>query len=436
MKKLATITILLVLLLVGNVWGQNFTLFNSENSQLPYNAVYSIYEDSDGNIWFGGQRDAVGIATVSTIAPDLSTWTIWDPADLGMDIVGDRAYYITEGNDGTMWFCTHYGVSCRRPDGTVETFWVDEYTRSIFRDSNGTIYASNRDAGGIYVSADNGSNWELWGMDKLGMTSGRPEIYGLEETADGKLWICTWYGVFYIDTEGVGHAIPEVEGYWTYAMTKDENDNLWVPDNDTHDLYKITTDGQVTVYDSTVAEVLKYPINDLKSDMGGNLILATSGAGLVVLNTTNWEYTAYTNASTAGAVPQDTLTHLIIAENGIWASTADQGILHVTNLTPNISDGTTRLTENYELSDNYPNPFNPVTTFSYTLPGSAEVFVGVYNLAGQLVKELDKGFKSQGVYQLQWDGTNQAGQGMASGIYIYQLRAGGMTISKKMVLVK
>jgi hypothetical protein len=79
----------------------------------------------------------------------------------------------------------------------------------------------------------------------------------------------------------------------------------------------------------------------------------------------------------------------------------------------------------------YPNPFNPVTTFSFTLPKAQEVSLTVYDVRGRQVAELVSGWWDEGEHKVTFDGSNQA-----SGIYVYRLEAGGYTNSGKMVLMK
>jgi hypothetical protein len=88
------------------------------------------------------------------------------------------------------------------------------------------------------------------------------------------------------------------------------------------------------------------------------------------------------------------------------------------------------------LEQNRPNPFNPVTTISYTLPGAADVRVEVYNAAGKLVRILVDGPQEAGLRSAVWDGTNDSGQRVSSGVYMYRLEANGRVLDKRMVLLK
>jgi hypothetical protein len=89
------------------------------------------------------------------------------------------------------------------------------------------------------------------------------------------------------------------------------------------------------------------------------------------------------------------------------------------------------------LSQNYPNPFNPTTTIDFTVKELAPVTVKVYNVRGQLVKTLVNDNYAPGLtHQVSWDGRNNAGQSVASGVYFYKLVTKNFTQTKKMVLLK
>ncbi len=90
----------------------------------------------------------------------------------------------------------------------------------------------------------------------------------------------------------------------------------------------------------------------------------------------------------------------------------------------------------YELYQNYPNPFNPITVIEYSLPEAGQVKIEIYNLAGQKVRTLVDSYLEAGRYKIYWDGTDDSGMRVSSGIYIYRLVAGGSIVTRKMVLLK
>jgi hypothetical protein len=89
-----------------------------------------------------------------------------------------------------------------------------------------------------------------------------------------------------------------------------------------------------------------------------------------------------------------------------------------------------------ELFQNYPNPFNPTTTVEYTLAQALFVEIEIFNVRGQKVKTLVNETRPPGRHRVQWNGNNDAGLRVASGVYFYRIRAGSYTDVKKLVLLK
>ncbi len=96
------------------------------------------------------------------------------------------------------------------------------------------------------------------------------------------------------------------------------------------------------------------------------------------------------------------------------------------------------IVSNYKLEQNYPNPFNPTTKIKFDLPhlykgglGGVLVSLKIYDITGREIKTLVNEYLNPGSYEVTFDGSN-----FASGVYLYQLRAGEFVVSKKMLLVK
>jgi len=88
------------------------------------------------------------------------------------------------------------------------------------------------------------------------------------------------------------------------------------------------------------------------------------------------------------------------------------------------------------LYQNYPNPFNPNTTIRFACEASSHVTLKVYSVTGALVRTLIEDMREAGLHKLTWNGRNDNGEMVASGAYFYELRVGGLRLSRKMVLLK
>ena len=96
----------------------------------------------------------------------------------------------------------------------------------------------------------------------------------------------------------------------------------------------------------------------------------------------------------------------------------------------------TILPERFNLYQNYPNPFNPVTTLRYDLPEISPVNITIYDMLGRQVKTLMDQTQDAGYKSVIWNATNDYGNPVSAGIYLYQIQAGEYISIKKMVLLK
>ena len=111
-------------------------------------------------------------------------------------------------------------------------------------------------------------------------------------------------------------------------------------------------------------------------------------------------------------------------EHAYIAGVLDGSITVGVNATP-------ELPQKFQLQQNYPNPFNPSTAISYTIAKAGNVSLKVYNMVGQEVATLVNGYQAANTYNIKFNASN-----LASGVYVYELRAGNNVTSKKMVLMK
>ncbi|MGH7492756.1 MAG: S8 family serine peptidase [bacterium] len=90
----------------------------------------------------------------------------------------------------------------------------------------------------------------------------------------------------------------------------------------------------------------------------------------------------------------------------------------------------------FVLFENYPNPFNPETTIKYQISEKTQVILGIYDLMGQEVRMLVNRDQDAGIYEISWDGKDDAGYELPSGVYVCRIKAGEFSQSKKMTLIK
>ena len=150
------------------------------------------------------------------------------------------------------------------------------------------------------------------------------------------------------------------------------------------------------------------------------IILRTSDGG------TSWEeQTSGTANLLTNVYFTDVLNGWLVGENGIILHTTNGGVSFVEE------EQLSEVPTVFLLSQNYPNPFNPSTKIKYSVPQSSNVTIKVFDILGKEIETLVNEEKPAGTYELTW-----IAEGLPSGVYFYQLKAGSFIETKKMLLLK
>jgi len=188
-----------------------------------------------------------------------------------------------------------------------------------------------------------------------------------------------------------------------------------------------------------------------KSLDGGYLLIGTTdsyGAGkldIYLVKTTPAGDTVWTetygglNSDYGRMVFQDQTNDIIVVGESYSFSAGGTDIYMAkigSASTPVLEEDSDNLPNGYSLAQNYPNPFNSSTAIEYALPQHSSVRLTVFNILGQLIKEYRFENQRAGVHIFKWDGRDESGFNVPSGIYFYRIEAGNFIESKKMCLIK
>ena len=110
----------------------------------------------------------------------------------------------------------------------------------------------------------------------------------------------------------------------------------------------------------------------------------------------------------------------------------DETCLEMVTIISNQSE----ILKQFTLYQNFPNPFNSVTILHYDLPEDAMVSITIYDMMGRKVKTLVNGSQTAGYKSIQWNATNNTGQPVSAGLYLYTIQAGQFSQTKKIILLK
>ena len=136
-------------------------------------------------------------------------------------------------------------------------------------------------------------------------------------------------------------------------------------------------------------------------------------------------------------LPGATVKFSVVATDGIDTVkvTGDDRVVYV-NRYDYLSIAAEGIPLEFALHENYPNPFNPTTTLRFDLPEVSDITLTIYNMLGQKVRTFDYQNTSAGYHSVTWDATNDLGQQVGAGVYLYQLQTKNFVKTRKMVLLK
>ncbi|MFZ1682635.1 MAG: FlgD immunoglobulin-like domain containing protein [Candidatus Zixiibacteriota bacterium] len=151
-----------------------------------------------------------------------------------------------------------------------------------------------------------------------------------------------------------------------------------------------------------------------------------------------------TNQAVSSTVPEFMSSPATSAYRGrvwfVWTDPRQDGTQVIGNnqvyLPTDVHDNDLSLPHEYQLGQNYPNPFNPTTSIEFALPSRQRISLEIVNLLGQRVRTLEDKWYDAGTHRVNFDGRDDAGQAVASGVYFYILSWADRSLTRKMVLIK
>lgn len=142
------------------------------------------------------------------------------------------------------------------------------------------------------------------------------------------------------------------------------------------------------------------------------------------------------NGGSAGETIRLLVDGVEAQETVTWSANGDRVKVDKFTLTSTAAGDDPIIPDQFELTQNFPNPFNPETAIEYTLGKAGNVELAIYNVLGTKIKTLVSGYQTKGTYTVKWYGDADNGDKVASGVYLYKLSADDFTETKKMMLLK
>ncbi len=342
----------------------------------------------------------VGVSIANTTADDI-WFDAWMDVELpwgtSFTLVSPVELFLPAGFslEGSLWLY----MPCFAPEGTYSlTAYVGDYPDDVWDQDNLTVIKEGMDAAKSNPLVLKGDL--TFGEMKPGASPGTDSDVEIEITPDDPIVIPPegdWFTVF-VSVENTTEdwvwfdAWMEVELPWGISFEIVSPVELALPGG-------FYVDGELDLYMPWFAPDGTYTLNAYVGDYPDDI----------------WD--------------QDNLT--VIKEASDGAFTGLEGWILKGTLEPEETIATAQTPQTFSVTGVYPNPFNPTTTLSYTLPEAAKVTLKVYNLEGALVATLVNGYRDAGAHEVTFDAS-----ALPSGMYFYRLQAGEFDAQGKMLLIK
>ena len=396
---------------------------------------------NNGNNWHLFGVPGSFIASISFVKQIVFAETFWE---------FDQGILFRSPNNGGTWERTNDGIENTIVGDIIEIPSGDLLCGSlngIFRSTNeGTSWEPDTLSGyivgtlkfnsagqlfagtnmGMHRSIDNGGSWSPSGLPN-------EDIRRFELNSNDHLFAVSASNGIFRSTNNGSSWSPVGGGITTNSIS-----DITINTNDY--IFAATSDGVFRSVDngnswSAINNGLPNPgsVLHLSVDSLGLVFVGSLGQGVFksVDNGDNW------TEINDGLVNPNIITLVTSPDRFLFAGTFGNGVFRSSVPTGmfNYSYSDHQIT--FILEQNYPNPFNPETTIHYELPKTSKVVLRIYNTLGQEVRKLVNERQPAGAYQMSWDGRDEGGKQVSSGIYFYQLKAGNSFLeTKKMVLMR
>ncbi|MCB0301340.1 MAG: VCBS repeat-containing protein [Calditrichaeota bacterium] len=324
-------------------------------------------------------------------------------------------------------------------DGDLDMYVSnDPFGNGLLRNNGDGTFSEVADAAGVAVNKacwgvnffdfDNDGDLDLFVAVATGLPNNWNVLY--ENLGDGTFSQTSGIGMDGDASFGYGSAIGDVDGngYPDVAVLNELGpSDLWKNSGGSNNWVKLALEGTVSNRDAvgSLLEIYHGGKRQLRSIHCGTSYLSQHSSTETIGLGSDLQIDSLRIRWPSGT--EDVVQNL--AAGQIWQLREGQGIT-------GIPVETGENPAQFRLDANYPNPFNPQTTIRYSLSEAAQLSLKIVDVQGKQIATLAEGFQSAGEYQVEWNGSDELGNPVASGVYFYQLRAGDFRQVRKMMLVR
>lgn len=374
---------------------------------------------------------------------NVTTIHLTNPLSLdGLIVADDGTLYGAEGYDGSRIFKINM-------DGTSSVFASNlNGPIDMDFDNDGNLYVTTFNNAGVYKITPSGvkTRYATVSIGPSGIVLNRTTLDVFVSHFGSTPY--SGNSVYRIDSSGTSKVFVQNSLLKSPVSLAIDNDaNLYTPNIGDSKLFKITPNKDLTLFSSLPSSNAIYNIGHIAFANDKLYVTGNTGRHYLYEVEMDGSYEIIAGTGIPGSKDGEGLSAQFNGPNGIAASvTGDTLFISELNSPSSIRVVTLNSTSgvedvpgtgmNYKLLQNFPNPFNPNTTINFRLASSDQVRLSIYNLLGKEIKLLLNGYFSPGNHSVQWNGTDDSGNHVSSGIYFYALKTGNGITARKMLLNK
>jgi len=396
----------------GDTWAQ-------QNAGLTAVDVFDMTQTPGGTIFAGGND---GIFRTNDAGENWSR-TIEDT--IGLDV-----RFIASSDTGRLF--ASLGGKLTISDNNGDSWFVADSSFTVFF-PNSIAFGNDNDvyvgvSGQIFKSTDGGETW-------IELVTGIPStsVQAMAVSGTGTVFAGTRSNGVFRSTDA-GSTWVEVnngigQNFDMTAFLFQPNGDVLVSSFD--GVFRSSDNGDTWEKRGNVPTL---GVKDLGRDSAGNLFIAMRGGGVAISED---DGATWTNIND-GLLHKDATALLIDPDDNLYTGTRGGGVFRGIRQTVSVEADDAILPGDFVLKQNYPNPFNPSTTISFEVPAPSgqKVTLAIFNVLGRRVRVLVNEKLAPGSHSIAWNGRDQSGKSVASGVYLYRLKAENYQVTKKLILMR
>jgi len=407
-----------------------WTVYNTDNG-LINNNVNSLAITSGGTLWAGTET---GISSF-----DGETWTSYTYDDgLANDYVNTVAV-----DDDIVWIGTEFGLS--RFDGNT---WAT-YTMLDGLPDNNIISIVFEESGRMWIGTENGSMSEFDGKQFINYELADSSVEEISIAPNGDVWAATLGdGILHFtgDSWMCYSANKGLPGNYAHCLTIDSAGTVWVSISsslyfsDALGVFSYDGISWTRHFPDRTVELVVGPDKKVWAQVADGRLLKFDGKSWELDDKFKWE--SGSSWSYNHVLKNIVFSHDDTFWGAAWATHQEHGpfgggiYAYKDYIITPVEENMNGYPASIIITGNYPNPFNPSTTIEFTLPQNEFAELAIYNITGQKVRTLIAAPMTAGNHTVLWNGENEIGENVSSGVYISHLKAGINTATHRLLLMK